>query len=910
MKANSIKILLAAILLCFGSLQTATAQTCATVPVGLVSAWSGDGSALDARSRSNGTIQGNVTYAAGKVGQAFQLGGGNGDRILVGNPANLQLVDSTIEGWIKRSSSGVVTNSANPGSPGGIFFAYGQGGYTFFIDQATNKLGLSQVGFSQVLTPNFTITDTNWHHVAVTRSGPAFTGGTQTIFYLDGVADTPTSYAPSFTFTTNAAIGSRGDAQTDNVFFGAIDELAIYDRALSAAQITTIFNAGTAGKCKPIATTAPDNQVLWLAGDGDALDSSGASNGTLQNGATFQVGKVGQSFRFDGADDQITVPDNANQNGGSNLTIEAWINPSSLPHGGTILQKRTSGNIGGYVLEPTQPSGSGAPNGLQFVIMIGGVYQTLNPANVLTANVWQHVAATYDGAFMRIYVNGAEVANRPQTGAIDAVAAPILIGRNIVNNQGFQGAIDEIGVYSRSLTAAEIQSISNAGLGGKYKVQSTVPANIAAWYPGDGSTNDLQAANNGTLQGGAGFAGGKVGQAFSLNGTNAYVTAPSTAANDPTGAGTGASMEAWVYFNQRPSNAGRQFYIISKNGTNPNEGFDIHADPDNFFKVIWSGASLGFTNVSIQAGQWYHVVATFDPNTSNPTAGVRFYLNGILQGSGNFFTPRTASNASLTIGRDTPAGSTNFFQGLIDEAAIYSRTLTENEIRDQFYAGSGGKYKTANPIVSNKVKTGDAEITFANLTVSGATQQMPLDRALLPALPIAPTPYFSINLQFDLATTATFTGNVDSCFSVPSIINASAFSNLRVLHLENGSWEDRTLSSDFAAKTICARTTSLSPFAIALANSTTAATVSLGGQVRESGKRGRGIKGAVLQLTAADGATRTAVSNMFGFYRFADVPTGETYIVTVRSKRYAFEQPTQFVSATGELENVDFVAAP
>jgi hypothetical protein len=899
MKGKFIEILLAAILLTFGSAPL-RAQVCTPAPIGLISAYSGDGNALDTRSRNSGTIQGNVTYAAGNAGQGFQLGGGNGDRVLLGNPKDFQRQDFTIEAWVKRSSASVVTNSPN-GSGVGIFFAYGQGGYAFYIDQATNKLTFGQVGSSQIFAPTLTITDTNWHHVAVTQAGPPFTGGTQTVFYLDGVADTPVPYGPQFSFTTNAAIGSRGDAQTDNVFFGAIDELAIYDRALSATQIQSISNSGAMGKCKPLATTAPDNQVLWLAGDGDANDISGnVGSATLQNGAGFAVGKAGQGFMFDGVNDQITVPDNASQNGGTNLTIEAWINPSSLPHGGTILQKRTSGNSGGYVLEPTQPSGSGAPDGLQFVIMIGGVYSTLNPANIVVANVWQHVAATYDGAFMRIYVNGIEVANKPQTGAIDNVAAPIVIGRNVVSTTGFPGKIDEISLYNRALSAEEIKSISNAGLAGKYKVQATVPADIAAWYPGDGNLNDLQAANNGTLQGGAAYAPGKSGQAFSLNGTDAYVSAPSTAANDPTGAANGASMEAWVYLNQLPSAAGRQFYIMSKNGAGTNEGFDIHIDSDNGFKYIWGNTYSAFNNTSLQAGQWYHLVLTFSANTSAPNAGTRTYINGVLTGVGNVFTPRIASNAPLTIGRDTPAVSNTLFNGLIDEPAIYNRTLTPDEIRDQYYAGSLGKYKAAqNPTVSNKVKTGDAEVTFGGLTGAGTVQQTPLDPGLLPALPMGT----NTGLNYDLSTSA----NASSpavCFNVPSFTPAQ-FADLRIYHLEAGAWQNRTAAANVYPNLCTSGLTSLSPFAIA-AVAPSAANVSLGGRVT-SGKNG--LSNVVVTLSGGNlDRPISAKTNSFGYYKFDRLAVGETYFLTVSSKKYVFAQATRSVNLYDEVSDADFIA--
>ncbi len=438
---------------------------CTPPPPGMVSWYPLDGTAVDIQSGNNGTPQGNVTFVNGKVNQAASLGGtgntmGSGDRILVGNPANLRLQDFTIDAWVKRASSTIVTNNGRPGVEGGVFFAYGDRGYGFGIDQATSRLFLTQVEVSAVFSTS-TITDTNYHHVAVTKSG-----GTVT-FYIDGVANTPVSYNPTFTFATNAAIGARGDSDVQNAFFGNVDELEIFNRPLTAQEVAAIVNAGISGKCRTC-TPPPANMVSWYPGDGNANDIQGGNNGTLQNGATFAPGFVNQAFSFDGVDDQVTVPHNANQNTGSQITIDAWVYPITNAHGRTIFQKRSSGNIGGYVLESTaQPSG--ADNGLQWVIMIGGVYRFVQtPANVLTLGTWQHVAATYNGAVMKVYVNGVEVASRAQTGAIDPVTDPVVIGRNVANPSiAWHGLLDEIELFNRALSQGEIQAIVNAGNAGK-----------------------------------------------------------------------------------------------------------------------------------------------------------------------------------------------------------------------------------------------------------------------------------------------------------------------------------------------------------------------------------------------------------------------------------------------------------
>ena len=216
--------------------------SCTPPPADMVVWFPGDGSGRDIQGGRSGTPQGNVTFVPGKVAEAFSLDG-LGDRILVGNPPSLQLQDFTIDAWIKRASATLVTNDP-VGNPGAVFFAYGNLGYGFGIDQSTGRTFLTHVG----VTASFsvaTITDTNYHHVAVTKQG-----GTVT-FYVDGVADAPVTYNPTFTFTTGAAIGARGDNDLRNAFFGDIDELEIFNRVLTPSEISAVFNAGSAGKCKP-----------------------------------------------------------------------------------------------------------------------------------------------------------------------------------------------------------------------------------------------------------------------------------------------------------------------------------------------------------------------------------------------------------------------------------------------------------------------------------------------------------------------------------------------------------------------------------------------------------------------------------------------------------------------------------
>ncbi len=214
----------------------------------------------------------------------------------------------------------------------------------------------------------------------------------------------------------------------------------------------------------------PVDIVSWWPGEGDARDilGDGSTDGTLVGGVTFADGMVGQAFLFNGVDGRVEVPHNPNQNTGSQITIEAWVNPSSSGHGRPIAQKRSVSNVGGYTFE-TVHGPFGPDNALQFGIWTGGTLTLLiSPANVLANGTWQHVAATYDGTAIKIYVNGVERASMSASGAIDAVTDPLVMGRNVVNPAfAWDGLIDEVSLYARALDPEEIQAIVDAGSAGK-----------------------------------------------------------------------------------------------------------------------------------------------------------------------------------------------------------------------------------------------------------------------------------------------------------------------------------------------------------------------------------------------------------------------------------------------------------
>ena len=116
---------------------------CISPPSGLLSWWRGETNASDQVGTNHGTLAGNTTYSAGRVGQGFVFDG-NGAVVQLGNPASLHLQDLTIEMWIRRASAAVTSMNGNGN---GSIFGYSTGGYGIYLDPSGTP-ALSNVAIS------------------------------------------------------------------------------------------------------------------------------------------------------------------------------------------------------------------------------------------------------------------------------------------------------------------------------------------------------------------------------------------------------------------------------------------------------------------------------------------------------------------------------------------------------------------------------------------------------------------------------------------------------------------------------------------------------------------------------------------------------------------------------------------
>jgi glucose/arabinose dehydrogenase len=184
-------------------------------------------------------------------------------------------------------------------------------------------------------------------------------------------------------------------------------------------------------------------------------DASGNGNdGTISNATRTAAGKNAGALSFNGTSALVTVPAAPSLDLTTGMTLEAWVNPSAL--GGSwrtvIFKERTGGML--YSLY----ANNGSANRPVGQVFLGGAEQNAVGTAALPLNTWTHLAATYDGTALRLYVNGALTSTLAVSGALTKTTSPLRIGGNSIWGEYFSGLIDDVRVYNRPLTAGEIGS--------------------------------------------------------------------------------------------------------------------------------------------------------------------------------------------------------------------------------------------------------------------------------------------------------------------------------------------------------------------------------------------------------------------------------------------------------------------
>ena len=408
---------------------------------------------------NNGTSTASETAVAGKLKQAINFNGST-DKIDLGDASDLTGLGSSsfaISAWIKTNVQSTRMQIMSIGST-----ATNQGEW-FFV----NTSGQLESDLSDVVGPNSNIlvNDDKWHHVAVVNNANTFQ------LYIDGKADGSSSVMNPNITSGNAMIGKSTDGAANDWYFnGDIDELRVYNRALLAGDVLNLYNA-TKNKFVKV---APKNGLVgyWNM---DANDISGATiydksgngnNGTI-SGAVIGSGKVKEALDFDGSNDSIVVTQSSAINLTANMTLSAWVYINGYGAGCTgdqeIIFKRDSGGTNYQFYY-----GGDTPGRTNKISYYDGT-NTLISNDTVNQGVWNHVALTVDdaGNSGTIYING--VSSGSGTANIGGDSTPDLyiglsydVGQCSGQDYPFFGMIDEVRIYNRELSVAEMTQLYEA----------------------------------------------------------------------------------------------------------------------------------------------------------------------------------------------------------------------------------------------------------------------------------------------------------------------------------------------------------------------------------------------------------------------------------------------------------------
>jgi hypothetical protein len=389
------------------------------------------------------TVEGATWTANGRYGGAMEFEASKEDVLKIPASPQLDLDEGfTLEAWVRPSGG---DNHSAPlidkqkGSGHG-YFLYEGGSVS---DRPAGAASEDQ----ELVHADDPLPARTWSHVAL-----VFTGG-RTYLYVDGELVDNGAAEPVVTEEGELEIG--GSTDTSDYFDGRIDEVRVYGRGLSPAEVATDMEA-------PIQTPKHGPIAAWTFDElegSTAEDMTGDGHTATIEGAIPARGKYGEGLQFDGENDVLKVPNSPEFALVEGFTLESWVRPESQSNEwAPILAKAVGGGKAAHELAYWLYEGGHEPN-----VPFGGTEPSAGKRNEalgedpLPVNAWSHVALTYDGSQVILYVNGELVdCSEAPSAAPRVTEGELQIGGATEHGAYFKGRLDEVRIYNRALNAAEV----------------------------------------------------------------------------------------------------------------------------------------------------------------------------------------------------------------------------------------------------------------------------------------------------------------------------------------------------------------------------------------------------------------------------------------------------------------------
>jgi hypothetical protein len=413
---------------------------------------------------------------------------GTDDWVWTSNDASLQITGSlSIEAWIKTS----VANGDR-----GIFgkmAASPNYGYVLRLNSGVAEMGVSSTGSNFVSTLGTKrVDDGQWHYVV-----GVYNPSGSIDLYVDGALQISNSTSiPASIFNTTAA-GAIGSTYNGSSFFnGIIDSVRVYSRSLTATEILSNYNSSHLELQTRVGdSTNPDDGTweIWAPTTGetqiDSFDSTlgnglvsywnldeasgtrydrwGTSNLTANGtgGVGTGTGKINGSADFESTEsDFLEIADNAALSTGDiDFTISAWVNLESEAVDMDIVSKYEGGGVQEYRLFYLQSS-----DVFRFTIQdaagatVGAVNSSINPST----GTWYHITVYHDSVNNQVGMiinNGTPTTGNTSASPTDTASSFRLGARNTTETSFFDGLIDEVGFWKRTLSSDEVTYLYSSG---------------------------------------------------------------------------------------------------------------------------------------------------------------------------------------------------------------------------------------------------------------------------------------------------------------------------------------------------------------------------------------------------------------------------------------------------------------
>jgi hypothetical protein len=766
-----------------------TAQVPSYVPTnGLVGWWPFNGNANDESGNgNNGTVNGATltTDRFGVANKAYSFNPSSNSNVTIPFSNSLNSIQNgiTLSAWIYMDGG---TPAGTPPRILELRGAYGGGGDAGFVMLSTtnnatlrafelrwyNNNGNSNLNFSPT---NSTLTTLNWHLVTFTADG---TSGTAK-YYFDGVLQSTStnSIITQCNYNNNSLI-LGAEPNLLGKWGGKLDDIAIYNRALTQQEITNLYTSTVTLSCLP--SYVPTNGLVgYWPFCGNANDESGNVNNGTVNGATLTTDRFGlanKAYSFDGVNDFIQTGVISELNSSTN-SISIWLKASDYSDHHQIEYAGTSFGTLGRAFAFNLARLANVPTTNCIDANIPGL-KNLN--GELTQNSWCHLVFISEGTIGKFYLNGSYLGQTAIGSPICQNALTLVLGRG-TNGSGprwYNGHLDDIAIYNRVLTQQEITNLYsgstpptittsaaptliNCGESTTLTASSTsaaqpclkadLPATLqnglVGYWPFCGNANDASGNNNNGTVNGATLTTDRFGNTnSSLQLTNGVqIMCTNNLANNP----NQFSISLW--FNSSNTS------IISAEGLGRIFGFDNGQcqhifNQDRYIDLMANGQVrfhinhltgnyFSYSNPGKNDGLWHYVVCTFGVD------GMKIYVDNVLEGS-NTNNLISSYNGYWRVGGLNDLNSPSFI-GSVDDISLYNKVLIPSEIQQLFTLGNINYSWSPGSATSPTITVSPTQTTTYTCTASNSAGSS------------------TSSITVNVADTLTWTGTVDTNWHKP-----------------------------------------------------------------------------------------------------------------------------------------------